>query len=320
MAISFRLFVPRNTSQLTPLQKKHRRTMSNPWNARFGLGHSLRFDETESGLVVGRIESDLCTGRVFLQGAHIAEFQPFHSEHPVLFLSSQSLFAREKAIRGGVPICFPWFGAHPMDAGQPAHGLARIRNWELLETRIESGDIVLRMGLDLPPFAIRYSVRFGKSLRYCFEVTNRSSSQQTFELALHTYLRLGDVHRAVVMGLEQVPFLDQLTGQVHSARGIPIRFTEETDRIYQGAAKMIVVEDPVYRRRVMLQSSDSQSTIVWNPWIAKSKRMADFGDDEYLTMCCIETANVRENRIEIGPEANHSTMVEVSVESMEKTT
>ena len=293
--------------------------MSNQWNQRFGLGERLRFVESHGGLIAGIVDTERCTGRVYLQGAHVTEFQPRQMDAPVLFMSSQALFAQGKAIRGGVPICFPWFGAHPDDPSQPAHGLARTSPWDLLETHEEHGNIVLRFGLVLPPFDLGFRVMFGDTLEYFMEVTNRSSSNQSFELALHTYLQLGAVDQVTIRGLEELSFLDQLSGVWHPASGSPIRFHEETDRIYQGMAGRIAIEDRAYGRMTTIESTGSKSTIVWNPWIAKSRRMADFGDEEYLKMCCVETANVRQQRVEIEPEAVHRTTVRLSVQSLETT-
>ncbi len=282
-------------------------------NASFAIADHLRFDHHASGLIVGHAVAQNSHAQFFLQGAHVTHFQPAHASHPLLFMSKESLFANDKAIRGGIPICFPWFGpsANP---GEPAHGWARLANWQVASSSATDDAVTVVMETSQGPFHLRYLIRFGNTLTTELTATNRSDHEVTYEVALHTYFAIGDIDAVSVHGsLEKLPFLDQLTGQMHAATHEAIRFTEETDRVYQGDARTILLVDDAWKRTIEIASEGSHSTVVWNPWIAKSQRMADFGDEEYRSMVCIETANVKDHRVVLGPKSASTTRVTMSL-------
>lgn len=283
--------------------------------ANFAIADRLRFDLHESGLIVGQAAFEGGEGQFFLHGAHVTHFQPTRTAHPLLFMSSESLFANDKAIRGGIPICFPWFGpsANP---GQPAHGWARLANWHVSSTSATDDSVTVVLETSSEPFHLRYRIRFGHDLTTELTATNRSDHEVTCEVALHTYFAVGDIDAVSVHGpLEELPFLDQLTGETRPATGESIRFTQETDRVYQGEAPAILLMDDSWNRTIEITSAGSHSTVVWNPWLAKSQRMLDFGDNEYRSMVCIETANVKERRIVLGPNRTSTTRVTLSLRS-----
>ena len=138
-------------------------------------------------------------------------------------------------------------------------------------------------------------------------VENTTDDEVAFELALHSYFELSDCRHVEISGLESVPFLDQLTGINETSAGKPIRFTGETDRIYEPSRESIVIHDPKKLRRIEVTRTNSNSTVVWNPWIAKAARMGDFGDEEWQRMCCVETANVRSHQVRLQPRESHTT-------------
>lgn len=261
-------------------------------NATFGIGEQLLFQQHASGLTQGIIRTERCTGSFFLLGAHLASFQPRSQAQPVLFMSGEAVYEVGKPIRGGVPICFPWFGPNKADPAAPAHGTVRTQLWQMRESRMTADGLMIALGIDQPSFSLLFRVVFGDSLDMSLQIKNATQAEQCCEVALHTYFQLSDVHAVQVSGLEKQAYRDQLTGQTVAPTGAPIRFTEETDRVYHGAVAEIRLNDPGFQRTIVVRPRASQSTVVWNPWIAKSQRLADFGDQEYLTMCCIETANV----------------------------
>ncbi len=291
-------------------------------NANFAIEEILRFELHESGLIVGNVSypdghasNRRSEGQFFVHGAHVTHFRPSHASEPVLFMSSESLFTDDKAIRGGIPICFPWFGpsANP---GEPAHGLARLKDWHVSSTSATDDAVTIVLELALPPFQLRFQIRFGRGLIAELTATNTAGHEVTHEVALHTYFAVGDIHAVSVDGdLPGLPFLDQLTGDVHAASHEAIRFSEETDRIYSGIAQSIQIDDGSWKRKIRITPSGSHSTVVWNPWIAKSQRMSDFGDHEYLGMLCIETANVKDQRIALSP--NGKSTVSVAIDLLE---
>ncbi len=278
----------------------------------FQIKDRLQFLEPYTGLSVGKITTPHCTGEFYLQGGHLTSYHPLDQKHPVLFLSAQSQFTPGKPIRGGIPICFPWFSAHPSDPSLPAHGWARTQLWELnSSTRIDD-DVQIEMRIVKEPFELILVARFGRSLKVALSVTNRSDELCSFELALHTYFQVSNIANVHIDGdLRKCSYLDQLTAVEHPAEDRPISFHQETDRIYEGKASDIRLVDEGWDRTIHITAEGSESTIVWNPWIAKSKRMVDFGDEEYLRMCCIETGNVRRRAVPIAPGETHTTSMKI---------
>ncbi len=276
----------------------------------------VTFHDTTGGLVRISIATPLAAAEVYLQGAHIARYQPAGAA-PVLFLSEKTHLTPGKAIRGGVPIIFPWFGARAGHPESPAHGFARTMEWELESlVRHDNDDIhlVLRLSSNAATlaqwsheFTIRHRITIGTKLHMALEVENRSDTPFTFEEALHTYLAVGDVRSASVTGLENSSFLDKVDSNQRKQEGTePIRFIGETDRVYLDTTTTCVVEDPTLARRIAVEKSGSATTVVWNPWIEKAKAMADFGDDEWPAMLCIETTNADANRITLPPNSSQT--------------
>ncbi len=261
-------------------------------NRQFAIGEQLKFETHPSGLVHGKIDTEKCTGSFFLLGSHIAEFQPKSQAQPVLFMSNEAVFEVGKPIRGGIPICFPWFGPNKADASAPAHGLVRTALWNVQESKLTDRGVLVTLGYQSAPCRLALTVVFGETLDVTLDVQNEADIQVPCEIALHTYFQLGDARRAFLTGLENTEFRDQLTGEIHLATGNKIQFTEETDRVYRGSVPLVTIEDIANSRRIEVRPRNSSSTVVWNPWIAKSQRMSDFGHDEFERMCCVETANV----------------------------
>lgn len=271
--------------------------MNNPES--FEISGALTVSPGEGGLPVVRITSPWSTAEIHLHGAHVTSFQK-NDEEPLLFMSDSSQFEPGSPIRGGIPIIFPWFGARE---GHPAHGTARITLWELTATFVLP-DGSVRASFHLPgggPFAVSYHVTVGASLLLELVVKNSGEVEQSCETCLHTYFRVGDISEVSVQGLSGVTYLDKVLPGSHAESGEPLRITGETDRIYQDTTGPVEIHDPVFRRHIRIGKSGSRSTVVWNPWIAKSKAMPDFGDDEYPHMLCVESGNVGADRITLAP-------------------
>lgn len=285
----------------------------NGLNEQFTLPAGVRFEPGGGGLVRAVVDNPTCAGSVYLHGAHVAGFQPAGHE-PALFVSRASAFSPGKAIRGGVPVCFPWFGPHASDKSAPAHGPARITEWRLQDVSNQIGVVSLRFALAIDPFDVDYRVSFGKVLSMTLSVKNTCDAPATFEAALHTYLSVADVRQIEITGLEGVDYLDKADGGKRKNQGDrPIRFTDETDRVYVGTRSACVLTDPGFSRRITADKSGSNTTVVWNPWTDKAKKMGDFGDDEWPMMACIETANAGPDAVTLAPGATHDMSATISV-------
>jgi glucose-6-phosphate 1-epimerase len=284
-------------------------------NERFGLKDALRFEEGPGGLTLAKIATDAATAEIYLQGAHVAAWQPASVEHPVLFMSARSHFAAGKAIRGGVPLVFPWFADRTGGLPGPAHGFARTMEWEVVATERRAEGVALSFkllpnqttrDLGFDHFVLVYEVVVGATLTLRLEVENVGDTPLTFEEALHAYFAISYVHAVEVDGLGETDYLDRAHQAVrkHQDAGA-IRFAGETDQLHLNTRAAITISDPEWKRRIVIEKRGSDSTVVWNPWIEKAARLADFGDDEWPQMVCVEPANATENAVTVAPGARH---------------
>jgi glucose-6-phosphate 1-epimerase len=272
----------------------------------------LRFELDQHNMPRAVIATSRANAIIYFNGAHITHFQPA-GHQPVLFLSSQSSFVPGKAIRGGVPIVYPWFGTNIDDPTAPIHGFARTSQWDLEDMQMFNDIVTLVFTLK----NVRFKVVVDQQLRMTLDVRNPSSNPLRFEEALHTYFAVSDVRQVHVEGLGSQTFIDKTDGLKRKiSPADPIRITGETDRVYVHTEGMCMIEDPIWRRRIKIEKSNSATTVLWNPWIEKARKMADFGDEEWRNMLCIETANAADNAVILAPGDTHSMSVTLSIQSL----
>jgi glucose-6-phosphate 1-epimerase len=278
-------------------------------NQHFGIEDVLHFSGGEGGLWRALITTDKCTAEMYRHGAHLTRWRPAgHDE--VLWLSSCARFEYGKAIRGGVPICFPWFAGNQPDYDPqgPAHGYARTTTWEFIDAKHDDGVVTLSLRTELEPsFKLRYDVTFSDTLTMQLTVTNTGSAPAAFESALHSYFVISQIKQVQVIGLENADYLDTVGGNLQNLTqdDQPISFNAETDRTYNSDATTKII-DPGLQRTITIEKENSRSTVVWNPWTDKAKAMADFGDDEWPGMLCVESGNIGPSAITLEPEASHT--------------
>lgn len=264
------------------------------------------------------VETAVAAGRLTDHGAQVLAWRPAGNA-PVIWLSSQAVFAPGMAIRGGVPICFPWFGSGLSGDLSPAHGFARLVEWR--PTSVSEVDGVTTVVHELteadvtaPEFPYRYravaTVEFGSTLTMSLRVENTDDGPLTFEAALHTYLHVGDATQIELLGLDGAGYHDKVLGSDAVQSG-PVTIDGEVDRVY-ASSSAVEVHDPVLGRTLLVEKSGSDSTIVWNPWVQKAQAMSDFGDEEWREMVCVETANVGASAPTLGPGEAHVMQVSIS--------
>lgn len=257
------------------------------------------------------------TARIAVNGAHLMEWTPA-GQKPVLYLSPDAVLEAGKPIRGGIPVCWPWFGPHA-DVQRPMHGYARILPWRL--TVAEAGDAGVHLVFELESgeaaqpwweeaLSARLEMRIGDSLEVFLSTRNSGDAPFRLEEALHTYLTVGDIAQVTVRGLDSAAYLDTVGERVMRQQVGDILFDREVDRQYASTAA-VAVEDPALGRTLVVEKEGSATTVVWNPWIEKSKRLTDLPDEAYHGFVCVEAANAGEGGVELAPGAEHRLLTRV---------
>ena len=282
----------------------------------------VTFIDGQGELPMIEVTTPWSRAEIYMHGAHVAQFKK-NDEPPLLFLSQCSRFADGQPIRGGIPVIFPWFGSRE---GLGQHGFARIKDWELKEfTPAADGSVSVRFRLPaspeakgFPPFTADYLVKVSQSLTLQLIVTNNSTDADfSFENCLHTYFEVGDATAIAVSGLKGVSYLDKVANFLEKVEtNDAIRIASEVDRIYLNTTGTVEVLDPRLGRKIRIEKEGSASTIVWNPWTAKSRQMPDFGDEEFERMICVESGNVDTNSISLKPGATSVLTVKLSSETL----
>lgn len=295
-------------------------------NLRFGIDHELIFVEGPGGLVFAEIGNDLGTARLCLQGAHVVSYKPAGQDVPVVWVSESASFAPGKSIRGGVPICWPWFGPHATEPGFPGHGFARTVMWEVLSTSsLPGGETGITLALipdDLTrkqwphDTNVQLAVTVGSSLTLSLATTNNSPGKLQFGEAFHTYFQIGDIEQVQVTGLENTSYLDKVGDQVRRTQDGSIRISGETNRVYVDTEASCSIVDSQLKRRIIICKTGSRSTVVWTPWSDNADRMGDFGKDGWRRMVCVESANALENCVTLEPGQTQRLTVEYSAEAL----
>jgi glucose-6-phosphate 1-epimerase len=288
-------------------------------NSRFQIRGAATIVEGNGGLPKIQITTPNALGEIYLHGAHVTSWKPA-GEEEVLFLSPHSLYQEGKAIRGGVPICFPWFGDKADDPKAPAHGFVRTKSWQL-ESVGQSGDEIIMSTVSDDStravwphdFRLEYRVVFGTELLMELTMTNTGKSPLRFEEALHAYYSVGDVTKASVSGLDEVQYLDKTDSMRKKTQTGEVTITAETDRVYLHTAHALELYDPPLLRRIAVEKEESMNTVVWNPWADKARGLADMGEDQWKSMLCAEVANVGEEAVELAPGEQHLMTARVRV-------
>lgn len=295
-------------------------------NSKFSIGPALRFVDDPSGLIIAEIDNPLATARICLQGAQLLSWQPKSSAAPVVWCSDVARLQRGVSGHSGVPVCWPWFGAHPAGRGLPAHGFARHLPWDVMECAAEPGGAT-RLGLRLrapeqPDFQWRYAAQLelhlviGDSLKMELVTTNLGNDAFVISEALHTYFQVGDVERVRLLGLDGTTYADKVENFARHVQHGALSFGGETDRVYLDTQAECLIEDEVLRRRIRIAKFGSRTTVVWTPWQDKARAIEDIGAAGWRNMLCVESANALDNLVTVAPGAVHALAVEYRAEPL----
>ncbi len=241
---------------------------------------------------VVRIIHDKATAGISLHGGHVLSFQP-QGQEDLIWMSDNANLDGKTALRGGIPVCWPWFGG----VAEPGHGFARISEWKLAEHRENEQGVIVVLELEQSPetlsiwpykFKNRLYVEIGDDLKVSLEINNTDEKAWEFSGALHTYLNVGDVTQISTTGMG-AEYIDKLQDSKVCNGGETLQLTDTIDRIYTAPDANITVTDPVLKRTLVIENSGHNSAVLWNPWSQGSTAMADMPDDGYKTMFCVES-------------------------------
>lgn len=292
---------------------------------RFGDYDHISFEQTELGVVLIRINHPLATATISLQGGQVLAWQPKSQTKPMLWNADPKNWLFGRAIRAGVPICWPWFGAHPTETTAPAHGYARLCDWEV--AAISTGplgtvDIDLNMVLTHEA-AARYSltatlatqISVGEALSISLTTTNTGKDPITITEALHAYFKVAAIDDIQIEGLEGNDYIDLIDQNIRKKQVGAVRFVGETGQVFLNTIKDCFIIDGLVGRTIRIEKSNSYSTVVWNPWLETASKMNDLGSIAWQEMVCVESANALENFVTLEPKGQHNLTVKYSIDT-----
>lgn len=294
-------------------------------NSLYSHAGYVTFKEGPEGFPIALITTPLATAAITPYGAHLLSYAFASDPDDLLFLSNKAIFKEGTPIRGGVPICWPWFGPDPQSLGRSDHGLARTRMWNVISSDLladQECSITFEL-TDTPglyalwPHRFRLTLRLtvGKTLTMELTTQNRDNTPLELTQALHTYFAVGDVTHTNITGLEGYNYLDKTDNSREKSQKDPIIINAETDRVYPFDGGDIVIHDEALNRQIYIECEGSRSAIVWNPWIRVCEEKADLSSDDYRKMVCVETANAGNDIITLLPGESHILKVVYSLQS-----
>lgn len=293
-------------------------------NTQFGLTDQLKFVDSKGGFPNIEISNGKAKALISVYGGQILSYQPTNEPEDLLFLSTKAYFEQGKAIKGGTPICWPWFGPDPEGLGRPSHGFVRNRLWTVMGTETTpQGDTAVSLGVvnspeteEIWPQAFNLTIIYtvGETLSIELKTQNTGSHAFSISQALHTYFKIGDVNRVQVLGLNGSDYLDKVDGGQQKTQQGVVEFSEECDRIYTAPPAKLIIDDLSLDRRIQITSEGSKTAVVWNPWIENSVSMADLEDTDYQRLLCVETANAAQDIVNIPPGQAMSLKAQYSIE------
>jgi glucose-6-phosphate 1-epimerase len=290
-------------------------------NERFAIAGVARVTTGNGNLPRVIVNSPAATAEIYLHGAQLTSWRPAGGEE-VIFLSRHSQWEAGRAIRGGIPVCFPWFRNKEDDPKAPSHGFVRTKAWQLDAVERDGASVVVSLSTSSDAgtrvwwphdFRLVHRLTISDQLTQELVMDNTGATPLRFEEALHTYYRVGDAEAVRIRGLEDVAYLDNTDGNREKRPEGDIAFTAQTDRAYLDTTHAVEIDDSILQRRIRLQKQGSLTTVVWNPWSTGAQSLKDLGDDEWRTMACVEASNIRAFAVALGPGQQHTMKTRIQV-------
>lgn len=293
-------------------------------NTDYGIAGQLKFVEGKGGFPFIEISNSMAKALISIYGGQVLSFQPVNSSKDLMFLSDKAYYQEKKAIKGGIPLCWPWFGDDPEGLGRSSHGFARNSFWTVMGTEVtpaQETKVTLRLvdspetqKIWSPAFNLTLEIIVGNSLTLELITHNTGDKAFTITQAFHTYFQVGDIDKVKVLGLEDRQYLDKVANFQAKQQQGTVTIAEEVDRIYTDVTKELVIDDPSLGRKTIINSEGSKTAVVWNPWIDICAKSADLEDRDYQRFICVETANAAEDVVEIAPNSEYRLQVNYKIE------
>jgi len=292
-------------------------------NQKYAIPGHIEFANGKGGLPTAIIKNKLAFSEVSLYGAHVLKYLPNH-EKDILWMSENSLFEEGKPIRGGIPICFPWFGPHATDTAKPQHGFARLLNWDVLaSSALPNGSTQLKLGLTNSPFTdalwpyafqAQVTIEVGASLDVTLSYTNTGNETFVCSDALHTYFNISDVKSVRIQGLSGVTYFKGFEKEATGKQLEEVlQIRQEENRRYINHSGDCIIEDAGLKRKIHVSKKGSNVTVVWNPW-ESARNIPDFPDEGYKTMVCVEAVNTYNDVVTVTPGKSFSVSTKIWVQ------
>jgi len=280
-------------------------------NTDFGIDGQLKFIRGHGGLPFIEVNNKSASALISIYAAQVLSYKPIEAEEDLLFLSEHSYYEPGKAIRGGIPICWPWFGPNPQDLEGLSHGFVRNDYWTVVDVSALSAfetKVTLNFTQsnlrDTPwpyKYALELEISIGNELN--LQLLTRNLGHQAFTLtqAFHSYFKIGSIDQIMILGLEGSDYIDKCDEDTQKHQTDLLMINAEVDRIYNGFENTLTIEDTVLKRRIEIRSSSHKSAVVWNPWLIRSVELDDLAPESYQFFVCLETGNIGANDIELLP-------------------
>jgi glucose-6-phosphate 1-epimerase len=291
-------------------------------NSQFARPDQLIIVSGQSGFPLIQIRNASAEAVISLYGGQVLSFRPLDQTEDLIYLSRQSEYLEGKAIRGGIPVCWPWFGPDPKGLQRPNHGFVRNHFWQLLGTEAISADetkvsLLFKESFKQEStwrqqFALTLNITVGRSLHLQLTTANTSDKPFSITQAFHTYFRVGDIDSVSVIGLDGCEYFDKLEQGRQKTQEGNVRINREVDSVFVGVDNDLIVDDPILQRRILINAPNTRTAVVWNPWVETSRKMSDLADDAYKQFVCVEAGNIAFDLIQLRPgeqatlEANYS--------------
>ncbi|PTN11778.1 D-hexose-6-phosphate mutarotase [Nitrosomonas aestuarii] len=291
-------------------------------NADHGIAGQVEFIEGNGGLTMIQVSTPKANALISIHAGQVLSYQP-SGEEDILFLSSKAYYQDGKAIKGGAPVCWPWFGPDPEGKGRPGHGFVRNRPWNVLSTEATpDDDIKITLGLTDTPetreiwphaFELTQEIVVGDSLNLTLITRNTGAELFSITQAFHTYFKVGDITQTSVMGLQDCTYIDKVNSSAEKKQEGVITIASEVDRIYHDVSNTMIIDDKALNRCIQILSQGNKTAVVWNPWEKISAEMADLEDTDYKRLLCVETTNAASDVIAIAPGQEFRLVADYSV-------